>query len=71
MSVSGGNDSITVTGGEIVGEIRASAGEDTLSWSGGIIRSAILLDAGNDRATLSGLMTALSRFPQDRWRCRQ
>jgi hypothetical protein len=45
-----------VTGGEIVGEIRASTGNDTFVWdSGGIIRSAILMEDGNDSATLRNL----------------
>ncbi|PMY58282.1 autotransporter outer membrane beta-barrel domain-containing protein, partial [Pseudomonas sp. FW126-L8] len=48
--------SITVTGGEILGEVRASAGNDTLVWNGGgIIRSAILMGTGNDSATLGNL----------------
>ncbi|OPG75942.1 autotransporter outer membrane beta-barrel domain-containing protein, partial [Pseudomonas ogarae] len=48
-------DSITVSGGDIIGEVRASAGDDQLQWSGGLIHSAVLMGDGSDTALLSNL----------------
>lgn len=67
ISVSGGADSVTVTGGTVGGEVRMSTGNDTFRWSdSGTIQGAVLLAEDDDTATLSNLSDAatLSATPQ-------
>ena len=60
ISVSGGVDNITVTGGTVQGEIRASAGADQFEWNGGgQILSAVLMGDDNDAALLANLTEAV------------
>jgi type V secretory pathway adhesin AidA len=56
---------VTVTGGIITGQIRASAGNDAFVWDGGgQIQSAVLMGDGNDTAQIARLTeSALSPTP--------
>lgn len=59
ISVSGGTDSVTVTGGSVGGNVLMSFGTDTFTWdSGGTIDGSVDLGADNDTATLRNLTSA-------------
>ncbi|HDX0803749.1 TPA: autotransporter outer membrane beta-barrel domain-containing protein, partial [Stenotrophomonas maltophilia] len=56
ISVSGGNDSVTITDGTVRGQVLLSTGSDTFNWSGGgIVYGAIDMGPDNDVANLSSL----------------
>lgn len=56
ISVSGGNDSVTITDGTVRGQVLLSTGDDTFNWSGGgIVYGAIDMGPDNDVANLSNL----------------
>lgn len=60
ISVSGGVDRITVTGGTVNGQILASVGNDQFFWiGGGQIHGFILMGADNDTATLKDLTESI------------
>ncbi len=59
ISVSGGNDSVTITDGTVRGQVLLSTGNDTFNWNGGgIVYGAIDGGPGDDVATLSNLNQA-------------
>ncbi|MDH0074007.1 autotransporter outer membrane beta-barrel domain-containing protein, partial [Stenotrophomonas maltophilia] len=56
ISVSGGNDSVTITDGTVRGQVLLSTGNDTFNWNGGgIVYGAIDMGPDNDVANLSNL----------------
>jgi len=56
ISVSGGNDSVTITDGTVRGQVLLSTGNDTFNWNGGgIVYGAIDAGPDDDVATLSNL----------------
>ncbi len=56
ISVSGGNDSVTITDGTVRGQVLLSTGSDTFNWNGGgIVYGAIDMGPDNDVANLSSL----------------
>ena len=56
ISVSGGNDSVTITDGTVRGQVLLSTGNDTFNWKGsGIVYGAIDMGPDNDVANLSNL----------------
>ncbi|TGP83704.1 autotransporter outer membrane beta-barrel domain-containing protein, partial [bacterium M00.F.Ca.ET.221.01.1.1] len=56
ISVSGGNDSVTITDGTVRGQVLLSTGDDTFNWNGGgIVYGAIDMGPDNDVATLGNL----------------
>ncbi|HDS1031813.1 TPA: autotransporter outer membrane beta-barrel domain-containing protein, partial [Stenotrophomonas maltophilia] len=59
ISVSGGNDSVTITDGTVRGQVLLSTGNDTFNWNGGgIVYGAIDAGPDDDVATLSNLSQA-------------
>jgi len=59
ISVSGGNDSVTITDGTVRGQVLLSTGNDTFNWNGGgIVYGAIDGGPDDDVATLSNLNQA-------------
>ncbi|WP_406234656.1 autotransporter outer membrane beta-barrel domain-containing protein [Isoptericola jiangsuensis] len=59
ISVSGGNDSVTITDGTVRGQMLLSTGNDTFNWNGGgIVYGAIDGGPDNDVANLSNLNQA-------------
>ena len=59
ISVSGGNDSVTITDGTVRGQVLLSTGNDTFNWNGGgIVYGAIDGGPDNDVANLSNLNQA-------------
>ena len=59
ISVSGGNDSVTITDGTVRGQVLLSTGNDTFDWNGGgIVYGAIDAGPDDDVATLSNLSQA-------------
>lgn len=56
ISVSGGNDVVNVSGGEVNGQILLSFGNDQFGWSGGKLHSFVLMGAGDDSALLQNLV---------------
>ncbi|MGK9617178.1 hypothetical protein O6474_24880, partial [Salmonella enterica subsp. enterica] len=60
VSVSGGDDLFTLTGGVVNGQVLMSFGNDQFNWIGaGTINSAVNMGADNDRALLQNLTQAL------------
>lgn len=56
ISVSGGNDSVTITDGTVRGQVLLSTGSDTFNWNGGgIVYGAIDLGPDDDVTNLSNL----------------
>ncbi len=59
ISVSGGNDSVTITDGTVRGQVLLSTGNDTFNWNGGgIVYGAIDGGPDDDVANLSNLNQA-------------
>ena len=59
ISVSGGADSVTITGGTVRGQVLLSTGNDTFNWNGGgIVYGAIDMGPDDDLATLGNLNQA-------------
>ncbi|HBS55603.1 MAG TPA: autotransporter outer membrane beta-barrel domain-containing protein, partial [Stenotrophomonas sp.] len=59
ISVSGGNDSVTITDGTVRGQVLLSTGNDTFNWNGGgIVYGAIDGGPDDDVANLSNLNRA-------------
>lgn len=59
VSVSGGRDNVTITGGTVAGQLLLSTGNDTLTWNGGgVVKGAIDMGPDDDVAVLANLTVA-------------
>ncbi len=50
IAMGSGNDVVSLTGGEVVGDVSTGDGDDTINWSGGSLNGSLTLGAGNNNA---------------------
>ncbi|CRM51654.1 autotransporter family protein [Pseudomonas sp. 31 E 5] len=58
ISVSGGGDRVTVSGGEVKGQVLLSFGNDRFTWTGGNLHAPVMAGPGDDTASLHNLTRA-------------